>query len=319
MKYLFFDIECSVVSKTQAKICAFGYCLTDEQFNILEKEDILINPKGGFHLTDRKGTQGLVLPYEYEKFKSYPTFMDVKDKIYALLEDENTLVAGHATMNDVKYLNLETNRFSLPSFRFEFVDTQFIYMNKIGEFQRQFGLGFIAEKLGVKFTAHRAVDDAYATMKIAQAMCQEDGISLQKLLSKYNITPGKIENYEIRQIESDAHKLYLAEALRQKEEREKKRAHFHNFIDKHKRKRAKDGMFKGLSVCFSHSLELQTEKAEQIARQLFSQAAFFTFKAEECDLYVCDETETGLRRKTAEQNGAKILTPDEMERWLNDE
>ena len=69
MKYLFFDIECSVVSKNAAKICAFGYCLTDEKFNILEKEDILINPQGGFHLTDRKGTQGLVLPYKYEEFK----------------------------------------------------------------------------------------------------------------------------------------------------------------------------------------------------------------------------------------------------------
>ena len=74
MKYLFFDIECSVVSKNAAKICAFGYCLTDEQFNILEKEDILINPQGSFHLTDRKGTQGLVLPYKYSDFKKYPTF-----------------------------------------------------------------------------------------------------------------------------------------------------------------------------------------------------------------------------------------------------
>lgn len=319
MKYLFFDIECSVVSKTQAKICAFGYCLTDEQFNIVEKEDILINPKGGFHLTDRKGTQGLVLPYEYDKFKSYPTFMEVKDKIYALLEDNDTLVAGHATMNDVKYLNLETKRFQLPSFCFSFIDTQFIYMNKIGEFQRQFGLGTIAEQLGVQFTAHRAVDDAYATMKIAQAMCQDEGVSLPELLRKYNITAGKICNYEITQNESVSHKLYLAEALRQKEEREKKRAQFHVFIDKHKRKRAKDGLLKGLSVCFSHSLELQTQKAEEIAQKAFSQAAFFTFRAEECNLYICDENETGLRRKTAEQNGAKILTPDELERWLSNE
>ena len=69
MRYLFFDIECSVVSKTMAKICAFGYCLTDEQFHILKKEDILINPRGGFHLTDRKGDRGLVLPYKYEDFK----------------------------------------------------------------------------------------------------------------------------------------------------------------------------------------------------------------------------------------------------------
>jgi histidyl-tRNA synthetase len=83
MKYLFFDIECSIVSKTAAKICAFGYCLTDEKFNILDKQDILINPQGGFHLTDRKGTQGLVLPYKYEEFKKYPTFCEKADEIYA--------------------------------------------------------------------------------------------------------------------------------------------------------------------------------------------------------------------------------------------
>jgi hypothetical protein len=124
MKYLFFDIECSVVSKTAAKICAFGYCLTDEQFHILEKEDILINPQGGFHLTDRKGTQGLVLPYEYGNFKKCPTFLEKAEQIYALLQDKDTLVAGHATMNDVKYLNFESKRFSLPSFCFDFALSQ---------------------------------------------------------------------------------------------------------------------------------------------------------------------------------------------------
>jgi hypothetical protein len=144
MKYLFFDIECSVVSKNAAKICAFGYCLTDEKFHILEKEDILINPQGGFHLTDRKGTQGLVLPYKYEDFKKYPTFCQKADRIYGLLQDKDTLVVGHATMNDVKYLNLESKRFSLPSFDFSFADTQFLYMNRIGDFSRQFGVGVIA-------------------------------------------------------------------------------------------------------------------------------------------------------------------------------
>ena len=126
MKLLFFDIECASVFKNTAKICAFGYCLTDETFRILEKEDILVNPQGGFHLTDRKGTQGLVLPYEYEDFKKYPTFPQSEPRIRALLEDADTLPAGHATMNDVKYLNLETRRFSLPSFLFSFADTQFI-------------------------------------------------------------------------------------------------------------------------------------------------------------------------------------------------
>ena len=149
MKYLFFDIECAGVFKNVAKICAFGYCLVDEQFHILEKEDLLINPQGHFHLTDRKGEQGLVLPYKYDDFKKYPTFVERADKIYALLQDKDTLVVGHAVMNDVKYLNLESKRFSLPSFAFHFADTQFVYMNVTGELSLQFGLETIARDLGV--------------------------------------------------------------------------------------------------------------------------------------------------------------------------
>ena len=199
MKYLFFDIECAGVFKNVAKICAFGYCLTDENFRILEKEDLLINPQGGFHLMDRKGEQGIVLPYKYEDFKTYPTFLKRADKIYALLQDTDTLVVGHAVMNDVKYLNLESKRFSLPSFQFSFADTQFLYMNTIGEFSRQFGLGAIAEQLGVEFTPHRAVDDAYATMRVAEAMCKAENATFVELLEKYQITVGRIENYEVTQ------------------------------------------------------------------------------------------------------------------------
>ena len=156
MKYVFFDIECACVFKNTAKICAFGYVVTDEKFNVLEKEDILIDPRGKFHLTDRKGGEGLVLPYEYEDFKKHPAFPAEYARIKARLEDKEAVVLGHATMNDVKYLNLETKRFSLRSFRFDFLDTQFVYMNKIGVFNRQFGLGSIAEALGVEFTPHRA-------------------------------------------------------------------------------------------------------------------------------------------------------------------
>ena len=316
MKYLFFDIECSVVSKNAAKICAFGYCLTDEQFHILEKEDILINPQGGFHLTDRKGTQGLVLPYEYSDFKKYPTFLEKADKIYALLHNKDTLVAGHATMNDVKYLNFESKRFSLPSFAFDFADTQFVYMNRIGEFSRQFGLGAIAQELGVEFTAHRAVDDAYATMKVAEAMCKAEGLTFPELLAKYEITLGRLENYEITQTTSKAFAAYKQEQERKKEEREKRKAAFHVFADKEKRKRAKEGKLKGKSVCFSHPLELESTLAKRLLSGAFAQAAYLTYRAEECDVYVCFENELGARRKSAESAKARIMTPEEFEEYL---
>ena len=131
MKYVFFDIECAAVFKNVAKICAFGYVVTDEQFNVLAREDILLNPKGKFHLTDRKGGDGIV-----------PDFIVGSD------------VLGHATMNDVKYLNLETHRFHLPPLRFAYYDTQFLFMNITGDYSRQCGLGAIAEALHVQFTPH---------------------------------------------------------------------------------------------------------------------------------------------------------------------
>ena len=316
MKYLFFDIECSVVSKTAAKICAFGYCLTDEKFNILEKEDLLINPQGGFHLTDRKGTQGLVLPYEYGSFKSYPTFLEYKEKIYGLLQDPDTLVVGHATMNDVKYLNLESRRFKLPSFVFNFADTQFLYMNRIGEFSRQFGLGSIAKELGVEFVAHRAVDDAYATMKIAEALCRAEGegMSLMSLIKKYQITLGRIENYEITQTISAGLLEYRIEQERKKEERERAKIEFYRFADKEKRKRAKEGLLKNKMVCFSHPLELQLPLSKKLLGAAFAEGAFFTSHAEECDIYVCFEGEGGARLKSVKKG--RVLTMDEFTAYL---
>ncbi len=316
MKYLFFDIECSVVSKKAAKICAFGYCLTDEQFHILEKEDILINPQGGFHLTDRKGSQGLVLPYEYSDFKKYPTFKEKAEKIYGLLQDTDTLVAGHATMNDVKYLNLESQRFSLPSFHFSFADTQFLYMNKIGDFTRQFGLGKIAEELQVEFVAHRAVDDAYATMKVAEAICKAEGATLSQLLEKYQITLGKIENYEITQSTSLPFVEYKAMQEKKKGEREKKKIEFYRFVDREKRKRSKEGALKGKSICFSHPLELELSLSKPLLSAAFAAGGFFTSKAEECDWYICFEGESGARLKSVQNAGGRVLTPQEFAAYL---
>ncbi|MBQ8320365.1 MAG: 3'-5' exonuclease [Clostridia bacterium] len=313
MKYLFFDIECAGVFKNVAKICAFGYCLTDEQFHILEREDLLINPKGGFHLTDRKGRQGLVLPYKYEEFKRYPDFTARKEKIYSLLEDKNTLVVGHATMNDVKYLNFESKRFSLPSFKFSFADTQFLYMNRIGVFSRQFGLGTIAADLGVEFTPHRAVDDAYATMKVAEALCRFEGRGLPELIKKYEITLGRIENYEITQASSRASREYAVEAARRKEERENARRIFHVTVDKERRKRNKAGKLAGKSVCFSHAFEVELERSLPLFRLSLANGLYVTGKAEECDYYVAYEGESGPRVNSVK---GERFTPEGFEEFL---
>ena len=310
--YLFFDIECASVNKTTAKICAFGYCLTDEEFNVIEKEDILINPHGGFHLTDRKGEKGLVLPYDYDTFKNRPDFPAVAEKIYALLQNNDTLVCGHATGNDVKYLNLESRRFFLPSFRFEFADTQYLYMCRKKNMKRQYKLETIAEELGVEFTPHRAVDDAYAAMKIAEAMSKEEGVNFRQLLKKYGVTRGKIENYTITPVSSAAGKREAEEAKKRKERRERALAEFHRAADSGARRRNKNGAMKSVSVCFSRRLEEDNERSIPLLLLLYKAGAKYAYKTAECTCYVCFAEETGARRKEAEDKGVKICTPEEL-------
>lgn len=193
MKYVFFDIECACVYKNVAKICVFGYCVADEEFNILEKEDILINPNGKFHLTDHGGG-GIVLPYDYDSFAKLPDFKKFYPRIKEILEGEDKLVFGHAAMNDVKYLNLETRRYKLPSFRFQFADTQVLYMAMTETFDRQTGLEALTKIFEIDYTPHCAADDAYATMCVAREMCAHESCTVPELLKKYGVRLGKIMN-----------------------------------------------------------------------------------------------------------------------------
>ena len=54
MNYIFFDIECANCEGGQAKICSFGYVVTNEAFEVLEKEDLLVNPRAPFMLTGHR-------------------------------------------------------------------------------------------------------------------------------------------------------------------------------------------------------------------------------------------------------------------------
>jgi hypothetical protein len=109
---------------------------------------------------------------------------------------------------------------------------------------------------------------------------------------------------------------YKKERERLKEEREKARVEFHVFADREKRKRAKDGVLKNKTVCFSHALELQTPLAKKLLQAAFAQGAHVTFKAEECDAYIHVEGEGGQRLKSALDAKARLFTSEEFEKYL---
>lgn len=288
MNLVFFDIECASVNKYSAKICAFGYVVCDEKFNIIKKEDLLINPRGKFHLTDRKGDKGIVLPYQYSEFKNYAPFIKVYPFIKSLLEDKNNIVLGHSTMNDVKYLNLETKRYKLPSFKFSFSDSQLIYMCHIEDFTRQFGLEHAANALGVQldtdFTAHRAVDDAYATMRVVEAMCKAKECGYSDLIKLYGVTDGRISNYNITPPVSRGEKQYHKKVNDARRLRAEKRVEYFKYISRKKLK--KDGSFYGKIFTFSRAIEDDLPLAKSLADEVYERGGRYSQHLTQSDYYV---------------------------------
>ncbi|MDE6373213.1 MAG: hypothetical protein K2L72_01805 [Clostridia bacterium] len=317
MNLVFFDIECASVYKTTAKICAFGYVLCDERFNILEKEDILINPKGKFHLTDGRGEHGLVLPYKYDEFKNYPVFTQVYAKIRSLLEDKNNLIFGHATLNDVNYLDLETKRFKLAPFDFAFSDSQLMYMTSISDFTRQFGLEYITKQLDVEFTPHRAADDAYATMRVTQALCAKHGCTCSQLEELLGIKRGRIKNHRITKPDSASYAEYRVKCQREKAERAKRRNKFYCIVNsKH---RAKSTKLKGKVFGFSRPFEDAVDISIPMLEKIFALGGKYSPKPDECTVYVCEEDDASVRTQNVRACArTEIITPSQLKDMLDD-
>ena len=127
MKYLAFDIECADGGK--ATICSFGYVIADEQFRILKKEDIVINPQGAFYLTGRGNRPDVQLAYSIERFRRAPSFSHFYNHIKSLLENEKYIVIGHSVADDVAYLNKACKRYKLPALKFSYFEVNIFFLN----------------------------------------------------------------------------------------------------------------------------------------------------------------------------------------------
>lgn len=179
MRYVFFDIECA--DGGQGSICSFGYVITDTDFHVLEKRDIVINPDARFHLAGRSKKPDLVLAYTKAEFKKAPKFPHFYEEIREILEAEDQVTVGHSVRDDVNFLCKACRRYSLPSLKFSFRDTQRMYADYIG-CKDQISLDHACEAFQIEkpHDVHKSDDDAFATMQLAEALCRETGTSLHK-------------------------------------------------------------------------------------------------------------------------------------------
>ena len=186
MEYLFFDIECANCFHGHGKICSFGYVITDDNFNIISKNDILMNPHSRFHLCGHGNHQGITLGYDEKTFNASPDFPRHYKKIRDLLTKPNRLVFGFSVMSDAGYIKSECERYRKEIFDYSFIDIQRIYTD-YKELVNTPSLINCAHEYGVTESqdVHRSDDDSYFTMCVLKGLCKETGLSPLALIEKF--------------------------------------------------------------------------------------------------------------------------------------
>ncbi len=198
MKYLFFDIEAANSYKGGSKICSFGYVLTDSNFNVLEKDDIFINPKGKFKLIGRKNQKDFYLKYPEEFFRHQPNFRIKYSKIEKILTLSDCIIIGYSVLNDIKMLREETSFWKLEMINFICYDAQNMFV-EFSNINQKISLELVNELLETKHIQekeHDSLSDALLTMEITKTMCKELQISLDDLIKLCPNCSIKVRGYK---------------------------------------------------------------------------------------------------------------------------
>ena len=195
MKYLAFDIE-AANGYMLSSICSVGVVIADEQFNILFRENIWINPKTKYNLNGTRANVGIDLHLDKKLLASSPDFREIYPRLKTLLTDKEYMVFGHAVDSDVRMLNKACERYHLPSIDFEFTDSQLLYRLYKQESEVK-ALSKIATEMGVSFVQHNSEEDAYVSMLTLKYLVQQSGLSVAELSEKYLVRVGSNSNFQL--------------------------------------------------------------------------------------------------------------------------
>lgn len=182
MKILSYDIESTTGNHNDGSMCSFGYCLSNENFEILLQEDIVMNPK------TRRFENRIPLHYDKAFIKSQPRFPEHYDKVKGLFTDKD-LIIGFSVSNDVDFLNNACEVYSLNKIDYEFLDVQLLYKTVFKK-PTLSALSSIAEELGIEYMAHRSDEDARVTLLVLKHIVDYVNLPILEVLRKYSITLG---------------------------------------------------------------------------------------------------------------------------------
>lgn len=197
MNYVFFDIECANCFDGNGKICSFGYVLTDRFFNIIKKEDWVINPKAPFMLR-HKGKECIKLAYSKNEFRNAPDFQYFYRRIKALLTSPDNIVFGYASENDANFLRSECERYILPCINFTSYDVQRMLRYEIKS-KNMISLASAQAMLGIfcRQEIHKSDDDSLMTLQVLKNLCIKYQTSPEQFIKKYPGCANTLKDYAV--------------------------------------------------------------------------------------------------------------------------
>ena len=170
--------------------------LADENFNVLERTNIWINPKTSYNLDGTRKNVGIDLHLDKELLDASPDFREVYSRVKTLLTDSECLVVGHAVDSDVRMLNAACRRYRLPSIDFTFICSQLLYKLYKGEKDVK-ALSKIAAELNVTYHEHNSEDDAWMSLMTLKYLVKDSGLTVFELVEKFHVRLGSNNNFEL--------------------------------------------------------------------------------------------------------------------------
>ena len=207
MKYLFFDLEFATSRAGISKICEFGYVLTNELFDVIKRENLIIDPYIARRDWDYRVVKK-ILTRSIKEYESNPRFDEYYDQIYDLINTSD-YVFGHTISSDVKALNQDIKRYNLNPIDFKFYDVKEIYRN-YSNIKKDRSVTNILTDLHIngEDNTHDAETDAYNTMLILKNMLNSLEMNLNDLLELVPNALDNTNNFVIKSIdESNKRKI----------------------------------------------------------------------------------------------------------------
>ena len=320
MKYLFFDLEYATSKNRKPIICEFGYVVTDENFNIIEKNNLIINPNIERDQWDKTVVDD-ILTRKVEDYEGSLKF-DEYYQIISNLINESKCVFGFSAYGDVRAFNNNCKAYGLANIDFEFFDIQYFYQ-KVKSMDHILSLSNCLKDLGIEGDKkeHDAEADSFNSMLILKNTLMGLNLNIDELLKIYSLDIEHNKNFKI--IMAESRRIAAKEKRKRKynvesdEVRGIEKEKFLKFIQNVKPTKKEPQVLKGKKYCIS-AIYQYTHRTQMynIVQLLCNKGGELVLVPNQCNVFIYYQTlkKNGQLRKCsrletvkkANENGQNI-------------